>query len=140
MLASWAAEHGWSPAWLAAEANPPSVPDSAAAPLGLRADQASGPSILQATSVAQTATAEMAASTVPSADPPQLTAITASLAVVRQAVEQLVASQERMASDIAKLQTVEEDIRHRISAAPPRPAAAPASKPPPTPRAPTQLR
>jgi hypothetical protein len=139
MLAGWAAEHGWAPAWLAAEVNPPSVPDSAAPP-SLRADQAPAPSMLQPTSVAQTAPVEMAASTVPSADPPQLTAITASLAVVRQTVEQLAASQERMASDIAKLQTVEEDIRHRISAAPPRPAAAPASKPSSTPRAPVQLR
>jgi hypothetical protein len=139
-LVSWAAQHGWSPAWLAAEANPPSVPDSAAAPPSLRADHATAPSMLQAESGTQTAPVEMAASTVPSADPPQLTAITASLAVVRQAVEQLVAGQERIASDIAKLQTVEQDIRHRISAAAPRPAAPPASKPSSTPRAPAQLR
>ena len=59
---------------------------------------------------------------------------------VRRTVEQLADRQERMASDITKLQAVDADIRDKISSAPLRPAAAPASKPKPTLRAPTPLR
>jgi hypothetical protein len=123
MFASWAAQHGWSPAWLsygeAAKTNPPPGPEIAAEPAA------------------------------PSPDQQQLKAMALSLAAVRQRVEQLaagqeqlVAGQEQTASDIAKLQAAEQDIRHKISAAPPRPATAPASKPmsPPPSRAPTPLR
>jgi hypothetical protein len=82
----------------------------------------------------------MAAPAVPSPELRQLSAITVTLIEVRRTVEQLADRQERMASDITKLQAVDADIRDKISAAPLRPAAAPASKPKPTLRAPTPLR
>jgi len=48
------------------------------------------------------------------------------LAAVRQSMEQFVASQEQMASDIAKLKAHEQVILANMSLAPlPRPAAAP---------------
>jgi hypothetical protein len=131
MFARWAAEHGWSPAWLSAA----SGLDSAAEPLGLAAD----PAPVSAAPAAQTAP-EIAAPAVASPELQQLTAITVTLIEVRRTVEQLAAGQERMASDIKKLQAVDEEIRLKISAAPLRPAAAPASKPTPTLRAPTPLR
>jgi len=51
------------------------------------------------------------------------------LATVRQSVDQLMANQEQMARDIARLRAAEEDSRHKRSASPQRPAAAPARKP-----------
>ena len=55
------------------------------------------------------------------------------LASVRQTVEQLAAQlaagQQQMAGDIAKLKADEQEILHKLSAAPPRPPAAPAPKP-----------
>jgi hypothetical protein len=71
---------------------------------------------------------------------PEPRLLTVTLIEVRRTVEQLAAGQERMASDIIKLQAVDADIRDKISSAPLRPAAAPASKPTPTSRAPTPLR
>jgi hypothetical protein len=73
--------------------------------------------------------------------------LTFGLAAVRQSVDllvaQLAAAQQQMGSDIAKLQVDEQAILHKLSATPPRPAAAPAPKPalmtPSTP-APTQAR
>jgi hypothetical protein len=60
----------------------------------------------------------------------QIKSILVNLAAVRKSVEQLaaqsVATQQQMASDIAKL-------NDKISSAPPRPAAAPARKPVPPP-------
>lgn len=50
------------------------------------------------------------------------------LAILRQSVEQLTASQEKMASDIAKLQAAEQDIRRKLATPPPRAAAASARK------------
>jgi hypothetical protein len=55
------------------------------------------------------------------------------LASMRQDVDRLAAQlsfgQRQMAGDIAKLQASEQDILNKISAPPPRPAAAPARKP-----------
>jgi hypothetical protein len=48
---------------------------------------------------------------------------------MRQSVDQLVAGQEQMARDIAKLRAVEQDILRKISEPPPRAAVAPAQKP-----------
>ena len=82
----------------------------------------------------------------PSPDLEQLKAVTLSLAVVRQSVDQLAAQvaagQEQMTRDITKLQAGEQDILHKISEPPPRPAAAaapvhkpvPLTPPPPTAR------
>jgi hypothetical protein len=73
------------------------------------------------------------ASAAPSPEKEQFKAISFGLADVRQRVDeiaaQLAAGQEQMTRDVAnKLQAVEQDILDKISAPPPRPAAAPARK------------
>ena len=64
----------------------------------------------------------------PSPDLEQLKAMSLGLAVVRQSVDQLAAQvaacREQMTRDITKLQAAEQDILHKISEPPPRPAAA----------------
>jgi hypothetical protein len=55
------------------------------------------------------------------------------LATIQQTLEQLMARQEEMARDIVKLQVAEEDIRRKISAPPPRQAAASGRQAVPTP-------
>jgi hypothetical protein len=82
----------------------------------------------------------MIAPATPAASPDleQFKAMSLGLAVVRQSVDQLAAQvaagQEQMTRDITKLQAAEQDILHKISEPPPRPAAAPVHKPvPPTP-------
>jgi hypothetical protein len=69
-----------------------------------------------------------AAPVAPSADVEQLKTTSLGLALMRQSVDQLVAGQEQMARDIAKLQAVEQDILRKISEPPPRAAVAPAQK------------
>jgi hypothetical protein len=68
----------------------------------------------------------------PSPDQEELKRIWFGLAGVRQRVDevaaQLAAGQEQVTRDINKLQEVEQDILGKISAPPPRPAAAPARK------------
>ncbi len=71
-----------------------------------------------------------------SPDLQQLEAMARDRAAVRQSVEQLAAGQEQMARNMARLQAAEQDIRHRILAPPPQPAAAPARKPAPPPAQP----
>jgi hypothetical protein len=82
-----------------------------------------------------------AAPATPTPDLQQLKAMSLDLAAVRQNVEQLAAQfaagQQQMAGDIATLQAAQQDILHRISPPPPRPAAIPARKPVPPP--PTSL-
>jgi hypothetical protein len=72
-----------------------------------------------------------------SPDQEELKAISAHLADVQQRVDeiaaQLAAGQEQVTRDINKLQEVEQDIFDKISAPPPRPAAAPARKSVPLP-------
>ena len=68
----------------------------------------------------------------------ELKSILINVAALRQSVDQLavrfLATQQEMASDIAKLKAGEQDIFDKISSAPPpRPAAAPARKPVPVP-------
>jgi hypothetical protein len=59
-----------------------------------------------------------------------LKSILVNLATVRQSVEQLAASQQQMASDIAKLKAAQPNIVGTISSDPPsQPAAAPAREP-----------
>jgi hypothetical protein len=91
----------------------------------------------QAAPPAQTAP-NMVAPAAPAALSPellQLNAMAAGLAAVRQSVDQLAAQvaagQQQMAGDIANLQAADQDILHKISAPPPRPAAPPARKPVP---------
>jgi hypothetical protein len=125
LVATWAAQHGWLPAWAsyAGAAKPDPQPDSKIA-----AERPSPPPT----------------PATPSADLQALQAMTLSLAATRERVEQLAMTQEEMASDIAKLQATEQDLRRQLSAAPSGSASAPASKPKPetTPpsRAPTAVR
>jgi hypothetical protein len=109
MVASWAAQQGWSLPWLSREADEPNPPTPPAAPV--------------ARTVPETVTPAA-----PSLDQQRLAAITDGLAAMQHRIEQLAVGQEQMASDIAKLQTAEQEIRRQIAAAPPRPAVAPAGK------------
>ena len=71
---------------------------------------------------------------VSTSDSLELKSTLVNLAALRQSVDQLAASQQQMASEIAKLKAVEQDVFDKISSAPPpRPAAAPARKPAPVP-------
>src|SRR5712675_126413 len=63
----------------------------------------------------------------------QLEPLAPNLDVVRRSVEQLAAKQEQMAQNIAALQAVEEDIRQKMSSAPPSPSQQAASIPQPKP-------
>ena len=134
--ASWAAQRGWLPTWLsyigAAKTDPPSGPTIAADRQSPPAVQTSAPS------------APEPAPTAASADLQALGAMRLSLATMQQRIEQLAATQEEMASNIAKLQAGEQEMRCKISAAPPGSASAPASRPkpttPPPSRAPTPAR
>jgi len=66
----------------------------------------------------------------------QLEPLALNLDIVRHSVEQLAAKQEQMAQNIAALQTVEEDIRQKMSSTPPSPQAVSIPQPnPPQPRA-----
>jgi hypothetical protein len=87
----------------------------------------------QAASLAQTAPDMItpAAPAAPSPELQQLKAMSFVFATVRQSVDQLAASQQQMASDIAKLRADQQELLHKMSAPPPRPAAAPARKPVP---------
>jgi hypothetical protein len=84
-----------------------------------------------------TTKSQVVAATSPSPVPP-LEPLASNLDVVRRSVEQLAAKQEQMAQNIAALQAVEEDIRQKMSSAPPSPPQQAASVPqpkPPRPRA-----
>jgi hypothetical protein len=121
MAASWVAQHSWSlPGLSYRAANEPSPPTSSAAQAVPR-------------TVPETVVPAVA-----SPDQRQLAMITFNVATMRQSIEQLTASQEQMASDIAKLQAAEQEIRNQISAPPQRSAAAPAGKSPPTAAPPTR--
>ena len=66
---------------------------------------------------------------------PELQQLALGFAAVHQSVDlltsQLAASQQQMGSDVAKLQADEQEILKKLSAAPPRPTAAPTHKPAP---------
>ena len=92
----------------------------------------------QAAPVAQTTPGAQAASEAPVPAPtalPDLQPLALGLASVRQSVDQLAAQladgQRQMGGDIAKLQADGQKMLHKLSAAPPRPAADPAHKPAP---------
>jgi pyruvate/2-oxoglutarate dehydrogenase complex dihydrolipoamide acyltransferase (E2) component len=88
----------------------------------------------QTAPLAQTAP-ELVAPAAAATASPDLQQLALGLASVRQSVDQLAvqlaAGQRQMGGDIAKLQADEQEILHKLSAAPPRPAAAPARKPAP---------
>jgi septal ring factor EnvC (AmiA/AmiB activator) len=70
-----------------------------------------------------------APSAIPSPEQQQLKEMSLAFATVRQSVDQLAASQQQMADGIAKLTAHQQQLLHKISAPPPRPAPAPARKP-----------
>jgi hypothetical protein len=114
-IATWAAERGWPTDWLS---------------YGQAQKADSAPRL--ATSEAP---ATQGASSAPAAnsDLQQLKTMTLGLAAtvntMRARLDQLTLGQEQSASDIAKLQAAEQDIRQRISAPGQRAGTAPASKP-----------
>jgi hypothetical protein len=120
-IATWGAEQGWSMAWLSngevAKTNPPprsertqAVPAAQAAP-----EIAPGPAGGSSSDLQQLKTMALG--------------LAATLTTMRERIEQLAAGQEQTASDIAKLQAAEQEIRHKISAIATRPAAVAPSKP-----------
>ena len=74
----------------------------------------------------------------PSFDPEQVHQVALDLAALRQTVEELAASRDQLAREIAKLQAAHLEVLAKIKAPPPLPRAAPARKPmsvpPPTSR------
>jgi hypothetical protein len=60
-------------------------------------------------------------------------AMSLGLTALRQSVDQLAASLGQMRNDVINLQTAQQAIFDKVSESPPRPAAAPTSKPPPRP-------
>jgi hypothetical protein len=91
----------------------------------------------EAAPFAQTAPDRLAPapSATPSPELKQLKEMSLAFATVRQSVDQLAASQQQMADGIAKLTADQQQLLQKISAPPPRPAAAPARKPVPLPSA-----
>ena len=71
----------------------------------------------------------------PSIDPEQMQQLTRSLTTLRQAVDQLAASQDQMSREIERVQKANVEILAKIPAPPPqRPVATPAHKPLPGPQ------
>ncbi len=136
MIASAAPQLGWLLSSPPAP-NPPPDGEIAVEQPGPLAVAASAPQAASAQAGAVVPTAsETAAPTAPAAASPELQQIETmahELAAVQQSVEQLAAGQEQMAREIANLQRAGQDIRRRISALPPAPAAA-ARKPGPPPQ------
>jgi len=89
----------------------------------------------QAAPLAQTAsdTPAPAPSATPSPELKQLKEMSLAFATMRQSVDQLAASQQQIADGVAKLTADQQQLLQKISAPPPRPAAAPARKPVPLP-------
>ena len=89
----------------------------------------------QATPLAQPAsdTPAPAPSATPSPELKQLKEMSLAFATMRQSVDQLAASQQQIADGVAKLTADQQQLLQKISAPPPRPAAAPARKPVPLP-------
>jgi hypothetical protein len=115
-IATWGAEQGWSMAWLSygevAKTNPPPRPErTQAVPTAQAAPEiAPGPAGGSSSDLQQLKTTTLG--------------LAATLTTMRERIEQLAAGQERTASDIAKLQAAEQEIRHKISAVAARPAVA----------------
>jgi hypothetical protein len=130
-LASWAPPIGW--VRLGPGLKPSPGAGFVAEQPSPAAVQESVPDSSQAASAAQAAP-DIATPTAPAAPSPevqqQLEAMARDLAALRQSVDQLTIGQEQMARDIASLQAAEKDTRHRNSAPPAKPTAAPAPKPP----------
>jgi hypothetical protein len=83
------------------------------------------------TAPTQTPPPNKVAPTTPSPDQQQLNAMSLGLVAMRQSVDQLAAAQERMTNEITKMRAAQQEVLDKISASPPRPAAAPTHKPVP---------
>ena len=117
-IATFGAEHGWPMDWLAyGEAAKPGGA-SVAASARQAPGNAPAPDVASSSDFQQLKTMTLG--------------VAATLTAVRERIDQLAAGQEQTASDVAKLQAAEQDIRHKLSAVSPRPAApAPSKQPPP---------
>jgi hypothetical protein len=106
------------------------------------AQQAAGANASGEQPTSVTLTADAAPASVPPAPAPELVQklddIGGDLATVRETVERLKAAQEQMLSNIAKLQTAQDDLRRKISAPVPR-ATAPVRRPAQLPISPQDL-
>jgi len=126
-IASWIQQLGWT--------KPPAAPENTVV-------RPSVPERPQAAPVAQTAPDNVTpkAPAAFSFDPEQVHQVAMDLAALRQTVEDLAASKDNMAREIAKLQAADAEVLAKIPAPPPQPLAArarkPMSVPPPTSRAP----
>jgi hypothetical protein len=109
-IASWVEQLSWPPASAEIATAPPSAPETA-----------------QAATVAETAPAPKAPITA-SLDPQQVQQLALDVAAVRQSVEQIVASQTKMAAEIDNLLVTDMEIFLKIPT-PPQPPAAMSRKP-----------
>jgi len=114
-IANWIQQLGWTQAPVGPETAAVRVPAATA----------------QTIPVAQTTpeASEAKAPATPAIDPEQVQQITRSLTALQQSVEQLAATQDQMARQIASLQASDSEILSRVPAPPPLPPAAPARKP-----------
>jgi hypothetical protein len=142
----------WSPETQAPPAQP--APPAVQADATAAAPQMAAPQTAAPAQTASEGVAPLTAAT--SSEATQLQSMARDLASARQEIEQLKASQEQMSRDIARISEVrvsevrtsdakasdtrasERNPRPRISALPPRPAAAPARRPLPPPLPPPQ--
>jgi hypothetical protein len=116
-IASWVEQLGWRrpPAGAEIATAPPSVPETA-----------------QAATVAQTAPDKVASKAPASLDPQQVQQLALDVAAVRQSVEQVAASQTKMAGEIDNLLVTDMEIFLKIPT-PPQPPVALSHKPIPAP-------
>jgi hypothetical protein len=118
-IASWVQQLGWT--------KPAAGPENAAA-------RPSVPETPQAATVAQTTVDRVAPKgPVPFLDPQQVQQIAVDLAALRQTVEQVAASQTRMAAEINNLLLTDIEMFLKIPAPAPQPPAALPGKPTPVP-------
>lgn len=116
-IAAWGEQQGWSMAWLreegaaAASSPPAAVGPAAAAPAQAVGEIAPG---ISAADLQQLKTMTLGA--------------VSTLTTMRERLDQLASAQFQTASDIAKLQASEQEIRQKMATPPSRPAAPP-SKP-----------
>jgi hypothetical protein len=120
--ATWGAERGWPMTWLsngeAVNANPSRPERMGAAPTAQKvAEIVPGPAGGSSSDLEQLKTMTLG--------------LAATLTTMRERIEQLTAGQQQTASDVAKLQAAEQEIRHKISAVATRPAVVAPSKPAP---------
>jgi hypothetical protein len=115
-IASWVEELSWT--------NPPASAEIATAPPSI-------PETAQAATIAQTAPDKVASKAPASLDPQQVQQLAMDVAAVRQSVEQVAASQTKMAAEINNLLETDMEIFLKIPTSP-QPPAALSHKPIPT--------